>query len=695
MKKMILRNDRVEGGKTIRFLTFDKPDSAANTFDAATLEALEAELEAVETDPAVHAVIFTSAKEHIFIAGADLGLLAKGGSSPEMLETYLRKGQELFNRIAGLTVPTVAAIHGACVGGGYELALACDWRVATDDSHTRIGLPETKLGILPAWGGSTRLPRLVGVPRALDLILGGKTPPARRALRLGLVDEVVPREWLERAALRRVSQGKRRQPGAIKRLFTRAVGAAAARQARPGLEKKTRGHYPAVLKALEVVAHGADEREVYPSLQRERAAVAELISLPESRNLFHVYLLTERARKLARGAEGRTEAAAVIGAGVMGAGIAQWLSAKGVRVLLRDVDAERVGAGMGRIRKLYEEAVRRHALTRQQAREGLDLISPAGFAARPARIPLIIEAATEQLALKRQIFEALDAEADEGALLATNTSALPVGELAQVARRHVGRVVGFHFFNPVHRMPLVELVIPEGTTPEARAEALHWVQRIGKLPVVVADRPGFLVNRVLLPYLLEAARAFAEGLSATEVDEAMLAFGMPMGPLRLADEVGLDVALHVAQTLAAAYPERMQIPPLLPKLVEAGLLGRKVGRGFYLHTGAKGPNPEAEALRGEVGTVPTVGGTRSRMVFRMLDEAARCLEEGVVEAPEDVDFGMVMGTGFPPFRGGPLRHADALGVARVVEEMLALNLKPCSRLCEMAAKGDRFYEDTE
>lgn len=676
---------------------FDRPDSSANTLDLATLHALDDQLKAIETDSTIRAVVFTSAKKSIFIAGADFELLSQGPSSKELLEEYLALGQGVFNRLAALNLPTVAAIHGACLGGGYELALACRYRIATPDKVTRIGLPETRLGIIPAWGGTTRLPRLVGIPRALDLILNGKTPSARQALRYGMVDELAPREWLLRAALKAIRAHKADPKGprnVAANFFHKAVALGVQAKVRSDLMRKTRGNYPAPLKAMEIILEGAGESELSASLARERAAIAELVQQPQARNLFHVFMLQEAAKKQTRECPGpAVEQAAVIGAGVMGAGIAQWLSARGIRVILRDIDREKVAAGVGRIGKLYREGVRRHTFTEREARDGQDRIIPAPEEVPLEHVGLVIEAAVEKLEIKRALFGRLEERVRPGTILATNTSALPVHEIAK-GLSHPERVLGLHFFNPVHRMPLVEVVLPEGVSSEAHDAALRFIGQIGKLPLVVKDTPGFLVNRVLVPYLVEAAEAFESGASASDIDEAMLNFGFPMGPLRLVDEVGLDIALEVAETLARAYPDRMHVPEILRKMVKAGDLGKKAGRGFYLHRkGKTAVNMAAYKMRR---TKEPKGldmkRIQWRMVFQLLDEAARCLEEQVVRTAGEVDFGMIMGTGFPPFRGGPLRYIDQEGAYEIARRMNDVGITPCAMIQDMAAKHQKFYE---
>lgn len=698
-----------DGMGRISLLTFDRPDSSVNILDRATLEELQSILADIEADPTICGLILISAKERTFIAGADLESLQKGRSDTDGLRQYLALGQSVINQLSGMTVPTVAAIHGACIGGGYETALACNYRIATPAAETRIGLPETRLGILPAWGGSTRLPRLIGVPLALDIVLGGKTPCSRNALDYGMIDEIAPREWLLRAAVNAILQ--RRVPksrlGILRNpVVDGAIGLLAGLKTWRELMRHTRGHYPALHKALPIIVRSVLRFDPYPSLGRERAAVLELARSQESGNLMRVYLMHEHARKRKSTVEPEravtpgpeVECVAVIGAGLMGAAIAQWLSAHGLRVILRDVNTARVSAGMTQIFKLYDDAVKRHVLTPREARDGMDRISPA-----PAEVPiglvqLVIEAAVEKLQVKEQIFQRLDSLAPSDAILATNTSALSISKLAERTGRP-GRVVGIHFFNPVHRMQLVEVAIPENAAPDVTARVMGFVRQIGKLAVVVRDTPGFLVNRILLPYLMEAAQAFDSGVSARAIDESMLDFGMPMGPLRLVDEVGVDIAIEVATTLAAAFPDRMTVPPLLTKMLKAGMLGRKSNHGFYSYGRRRAAKPsanwQARELRSADPSLARLSKDKlqARMVYRMLDEAVRCLDDHVVATPEDVDFGLIMGAGFPAFRGGPLRYADALGATRIVKEMEALRLKPCERLCQMAAEGRRFYGD--
>jgi 3-hydroxyacyl-CoA dehydrogenase/enoyl-CoA hydratase/3-hydroxybutyryl-CoA epimerase len=690
----------------ICILTFDRPDSSANVFDRATLEELGRHLDFIGDTAEIKGVVLTSAKNSIFIAGADLHALAN--ASPEDLVNLIGLGQSVFDRLAALSVPTVAVIHGACVGGGYELCLACSYRVASPDRATKIGLPETQLGILPAWGGSTRLPRLVGLPRALDVILGGKTLAAKQALKYGMVDDLVPRERLVEFACRKIlTEGlrlkRRRLPLKILVTSNRLFAGAAALRVESQLIRKTRGHYPALFKALEVVTKGVS-RSIADSLALEHEAILELAQTEECRNLIQIFFMQEHAKKqsyvMGEATRSRRDVqrASVIGAGVMGAGIAQWLSSRGLHVILRDVNAEQVAKGMANITRLYDEGVRRHLFTRFEARAGLDRVFPAATEVPLRKVDLVIEAAVEKMELKKEIFHRLGELSGPDTVLATNTSALSVTEIASSARSPE-RVVGIHFFNPVQRMQLVEVVVGRQTSPEVAQRALGFVQQIGKLPVVVKDSPGFLVNRVLMPYLIEAGHLFEAGARVSDIDEAMLDFGMPMGPLRLIDEVGVDVAHHVALELEGKFKDRMRAPQVLSHMLKAGLFGRKSERGFYLYN-AKTPEPNTGlSLFQEKDWAKDFGSEelQKRMVLLMVNEAARCLEEGIVVEPADVDFAMIMGTGFAPFCGGPLRYADTMGAGKLVDEMKRLadegfiQFAPSDLLKSVALEGKRFY----
>jgi 3-hydroxyacyl-CoA dehydrogenase/enoyl-CoA hydratase/3-hydroxybutyryl-CoA epimerase len=691
------------GSDGIAVLTFDRPKSSANIFDSATLRELDGHLAALEARTDLKGVVLISAKARIFIAGADLNEFA--GVTPEQFGGVVDLGHQVFTRLERLPIPSVAAIHGLALGGGCEVTLACDWRVASLDKATKIGLPETQLGILPAWGGSVRLPRLIGLPAALGLILAGKQVAGIPAQKLGLVDDVAHPEYLLAAAKKLLARGKRPASAPQGLMNSALLRPVVAMKARADVMAKTRGHYPAPLKALEV-CRAALGKSLEEGLALERAAVLELAQGPECRSLMSIFHLQERAKKLsapgaAAGAGRPVKQVAVIGAGVMGAGIAQWTSSRGLPTLMKDVAPEALAKGMQSAGKIYAEAVKRRKLTQAEATAALDRITPVAADVPLTGVDLVIEAAVEKLELKQKIFRSLENLSGPQTILATNTSALSIDAIAG-GLADPARVVGIHFFNPVHRMQLVEIIRGPRTSPAAVDTALQFVKGIGKLPVLVKDSPGFLVNRILVPYMVEAIRLFNEGASAERIDKVMLDFGMPMGPIRLTDEVGLDVAQHVGADLQQRLPKPVPINDTLTQIIAKGWLGKKSGRGFYVFGQKKG---EKEQPNPELGFVQTTGPASTqddatlldRMVLIMINEAVRCLEEGVVDAPEDVDFGMIFGTGWAPFRGGPLRHADTLGAAAIVQRLeklqadLAPYFEPCAKLREMAKTGAKFY----
>ena len=693
------------GDDYICLLTFDRRESGANIFDAVTLDELNEHLDFVENESPLRGLIIASAKKSIFIAGADLRTLLQGARSGEM-RAFIAQGQKVFNRLAELKIPTVAAIHGASAGGGYEVTLACDYRVASDDPATRVGLPETTLGLIPAWGGCTRLPRVIGAEKAADVILKGNLYSVQEALKLGLIDEIAPRDQLVDLAKKKLRDGKRRALAA------------------PKLDREIpppRNHNPAPARALEVIKKGLFA-STQQALAFELDAIVDLGKIESTQNLIRSFFLAEKYKKgTSKTPRERVVHAAVIGAGVMGSGIAQWLSSHGVSVILRDIAREQIDRGLANIEKMYGDAVKRGLMTEEKAKEGRARIVASTAPMELRDVQIVIEAASEKMNVKREVFRELAMEAGSKTIIATNTSALPIGELADVtvSPEHV---IGLHFFNPVSRMKLVEVVVAKETSEETRERSLAFVRQIGKLPVVVRDSPGFLVNRVLFPYLLDAAELFESGLHAEKIDNALLQWGMPMGPLRLIDEIGVDIAVDIGNTLEKAYGRRDHVSAILLWLRDRQMLGRKTGAGFYKYDGkVQTPNDSLtrwrRALHGEPegadGPNPAAAGPdwhrdprlRSneeklthRLIFLMVNEAAGCVEERVVDSPEDADYGMILGTGFAPFRGGPLRFAEHFGLKKIVEAMDRLaqseeKFSPCDILRKHARDATKFYAD--
>lgn len=663
-------------------LTYDRHGSSANIFDEHTFAELEDILDHIEGHAELSGLVVRSAKDKVFIAGADLKHMAKCVHGPatdrDALKELIARGQAVFDRLANLAVPKVAVIHGACLGGGLEMALACDWRVATFDRATKIGLPETQLGILPAWGGSTRLPKLIGLDQALEIAVPGKSVVGKKALALGMVDEVVHREQLDSAARHWLKRGRRMTT--TKAVNLPAVRDVVAAIARKKTREKTRGNYPAQERVIEVMKASLSVSHEQ-SLRNELDAVLDLASTNACRNLLNLYFLQERAKKAPVEFEVTREPVsidkiAVIGAGVMGAGIAQWCAARGSRVILKDLSPDAVAAGMNTVRKRFDEAVKHHVFTRGEADNLVENVTPVVGGVSMKSRQLVIEAAVETMLVKKAIFKELAASTEDSTILATNTSALSISEIAKTIP-HPERVIGMHFFNPVHRMPLVEVVHTEMTDPDVVADAVAFVRSLGKIPVVAKDSPGFVVNRILMPYLIEAGHLFSRHIDAHRIDRVMIEFGMPMGPLRLLDEVGLDVALHVARTLSEAMPGRFTTPEVIERLVELGDLGRKTGRGFYRYDknsrrdGLLDVNPGVLSV---CGNEPETGldydnELRWRLSLLMSNEALLCFEEGVAASPGDIDLAMVMGTGYAPFTGGPLRHCETRGLERTADQL--------------------------
>jgi 3-hydroxyacyl-CoA dehydrogenase / enoyl-CoA hydratase / 3-hydroxybutyryl-CoA epimerase len=697
------------GDDQICLLTFDRPESGANIFDAATLDELNEHLDFVENDVSLRGVIIASAKKSIFIAGADLKTLLQQAQTGD-LRAFIAGGQRILNRLGELEIPTVAAIHGACAGGGYEVTLACDYRVASDDPATRIGLPETTLGLIPAWGGCTRLPRLIGAEKAAQVILKGKLYSAQEASKLGLVDEVATRDQLLDLARKKLRDVKRKMEGGAP-----VTPSADSRDLVPPIMLGN----PAPARALEVIKNGLSA-STQQALAFELDAIVDLGKTESTQNLIRNFFLAEKYKKgSSKAVVPKVVHTAVIGAGVMGSGIAQWLSSRGVTVILRDIAREQIDHGLADIEKTYADAVKRGLMTEEKAKEGRARIVASTAPMELRDVQIVIEAASEKIDIKKEIFRELAMQAGPKTIIATNTSALPVSRLADatVSPEHV---IGLHFFNPVSRMKLVEVVIAKQTSDDTRERTLAFARQIGKLPVLLRDSPGFLVNRVLFPYLLDAAELFESGLDADKIDNALTQWGMPMGPLRLIDEIGVDITVDIGNTLEKAHGRRDHVPTVLLWSRDRGMLGRKTGAGFYkyegktqtpneslvqwrrgLHAdpeGAEGPAIPPDSHR-DPRTLSELNETElaHRLVFLMVNEAARCVEEQVVDSAEDADYGMILGTGFAPFRGGPLRFAEHFGLKKVVAEMEELarreeKFSPCEVLKKHARDGTKFYE---
>jgi len=684
------------GDDGIARIVIDRPNDSVNAIDPPLIAAL---LRAVEQARAAapRGLVLASAKPDQFSGGADLKLLAIWPSPAELSEAS-RVMQRLCNELATLPCTTVAALNGNALAGGFELALACDWRVAADRPDLRVGLPEIQLGLIPAAGGTQRLPRLIGLPRALDMILSSRRLSPRRALRMGVVDEVVLPAVLDRAARERArTSGKRRFAGgatAVERAVTK-VGPArslAFRQARERVLKETRGHYPAPLKTIDAMATGL-AKGITAGFEAEARAFGELATTSVARNLIALFFLGIRQRQAASAGLPAASAptdVAVVGAGLMGSGIAQSAAMAGMSVRLRDVDEAALARGLDAVRSLTEEAGRKGVVDRREARRVAARVTGTTDWSGFARAGLVVEAVFEELALKQRVLAEIEAVVRPDAVIASNTSALPIAQIATGAK-HPERVVGMHFFSPVHRMNLVEVVRHAGADPAAVARVVAAGQALGKTVIVVRDGPGFYTTRAIGAMLGEATRLLGEGARIEDVDRAMTAFGWPIGPFALMDEVGLAVARHAGEAVGSslgAAGERNAVQVL----VDAGLQGKRGGAGFYRYAGKKRvPNERVYEL---LGAHPTAvrEDVAERLTALFVNQAARCLDEEVLRSPAEGDLGAVLGLGFPPFLGGPFRYADARGGA-LRERLADLASRHGERYAPAASltAGRRFY----
>jgi 3-hydroxyacyl-CoA dehydrogenase/enoyl-CoA hydratase/3-hydroxybutyryl-CoA epimerase len=702
MNQRILRQCGDDG---LRILTLAREDGKPNLIDEIFLEELEDALETIDKDREAKGLLIRSSHPSVFLAGADLSQLSRKSSRD--LDRLLSRGQDAFAHLARLSIPTACAIDGACLGGGYEMALACDYRVVSDSSKAVIGLPETSLGLLPGWGGCYRLPRLVGLLGALTIVVSGKPFRPEKARKLGMVDEVVPNELIEPVAKEWLAKGKR---SSGKFFFTNLWPVARFVSWRASREvlARTRDNYPAPLAAIKVLRK-ATFAHLDEAMSLERRAFAGLAKTAAARNLVSYFFLREQAKKVDFSFKSKRlpeiRRVHVIGAGVMGGGIAQWVASRGIDVVLSDLSPDALSDGLRTVDRLLGKARARGILSAVDARAAMDRITPVSEKVPLREGDLVIEAIVERIGAKRSLFADLEKRGGDDVPFASNTSALSIDSMS-VAMTDRGRLGGLHFFNPVHRMELVEVIRGPHTDPAVVESLLGFVRRIGKRAILCKDSPGFLVNRILVPYLVEAAELWMEGWQADMIDKAMLEFGMPMGPMRLIDEIGLDVATHVANELKFRLSHLGSPPDLLDRMVDKGLLGRKSGTGFYFYKGKSSGKPDLNhgltSLRNKTKKSSKKTPKRKdeiidRMILVMVNEAARCLEEGVVDKPEDVDFGMIAGAGWAPFRGGPLRHADSQGLTQIVSRMERLSRKdgnrfrPCGLLLDLARHGECFY----
>jgi 3-hydroxyacyl-CoA dehydrogenase/enoyl-CoA hydratase/3-hydroxybutyryl-CoA epimerase len=701
-------------------LTFDLDGQKVNKLTTAVMTELERLLDDLKQRTNVQALTIRSAKPGIFIAGADIGEIAAIADAAEGT-AKASLGQRVLSKLSALPFPTVAVIDGACLGGGLELALACTYRVASDAPQTSLGLPEVTLGIIPGFGGTQRLPRLVGLRQALKLILSGKPIDAKKAWRTHLVDECCPQALLNdrlHAFVDEVVSGRApsridraRHPSRLRELVVEDNPLAAAvifRAAAHDIMRRTHGLYPAPLKALEVVRRSYT-KSLPEGLDLEAHTFGELVVTDICKNLVGLFYAREHLRKgvIVPGTSGPTiDHAAVVGAGAMGGGIAWALTHAGITTRLKDLDWDAIARGFAAAAEINQQLKRLGKLDDRTSGLHMHRLTGGTDYRGFKHADIVIEAVVEDLDVKRQVFAEIEAHCRTSAVIASNTSTLSIADMAAGMARPE-RFVGMHFFNPVNRMPLIEVVRGPATSDEAVEAVVSLAKKMKKTPVVVQDCPGFLVNRLLLPYLNEALRTVEEGAAPDVVDRELTNYGMPMGPLALVDQVGLDICHKASVVLAGAYGDRMAVSGLLGFLYhEHGLYGRKGDAGFYVYDRRRPRlNPALKGLLAEYRRQRGVDTSQrlrrqtimERTLLAMINEAARALDEGVVSDAEHLDMALILGTGFPPFRGGLLRYADSLGVGAIVPRLRALavahgrRFTPCAPLIEMMHDGQAFY----
>ena len=707
----------------ILVVTIDQPDDPVNKVDRVLGAELDRLLQMIDSDRTIYGVVVISGKKDVFVAGADIEQFLEFKTEHDA-EAASRYGQRLFNLLERTRVPTVAAINGACLGAGLEFALACRYRICTDNPKTILALPEVQLGIIPGAGGTQRLPRLIGVRNALDMILTGKNIRAKKALQMGLVDEMVHPSILLDVAIRRAQElvDRTLKP---KRGVARDLAAAALdanplgralvfKKARDGVLEKTGGHYPAPLAAIDVVRTGLS-RGVERGLQEEARMFGHMAITPQSRELVFLFFATTGLKKDMGVPEPApdpmpVDKVAVLGAGFMGAGITSVAVQQNTLVRLKDMDLAKVGKGLAAVREVLKERLDKKQITRRQFEDMLALaggtIEYSGF----GNVDLVIEAVFEDLAVKHSVLQVVEQLIPSHAVVASNTSTIPITRIAEGMRKRE-RVLGMHFFSPVHKMPLLEVIVTPETSPEATVTAVAYGRKLGKTVIVVNDGPGFYTTRILSAYINEAGRLLDEGVAVDTIDKALVEFGFPVGPITLMDEVGLDVGGKVGLTMLEAFGARMAPGEGVRRVVESGRTGRKGRSGFYLYDGAGkkgGVDPSVYELihAGDRRAIPQAMGPvigiekeeiANRCVLAMVNEAVRCLEEGILRSPRDGDIGAVFGIGFPPFRGGPFRYVDYVGVDEILSRLDTLDgrfperFKPGELLVEMAHSRKRFY----
>ncbi|BDY06130.1 fatty acid oxidation complex subunit alpha FadJ [Ferrimonas sp. YFM] len=698
----------VVGDDKIAVITMDVPGETMNTLRSEFGEEVRHILDFLGSQSDLSGVVFTSGKPDSFIAGADINMLAACETREDVYKLS-RDGHKLLNELAALSVPVVAAINGPCLGGGLELALACDYRVISNSPKTVLGLPEVQLGILPGGGGTQRLPKLVGIAKSLDMMLTGKQLRPKQAVKLGVADEMVPNTVLLEAAKKWVSKGKRkstkpRLKGIEKVLEMTPMGRNVIYdQALKTVMKKTQGNYPAPAKIIECVKASTGNLE--EGLKMEASHFADLVMSPESAALRSIFFATTEMKKETGAGEvkpSKVHKAMVLGGGLMGGGIANVTAVKAkVPVRIKDIGHQGISAALASTWKQLDKKVKRRHLTAADRDKTMNMMTGTVDYSGVKDVDMVVEAVFEDLNLKHQMVKDVEQHCGDETIFASNTSSLPIGQIAEAASRP-DKVIGLHYFSPVEKMPLVEVIAHKGTSSETIATTVAFAKKQGKTPIVVQDCAGFYVNRILAPYMNEAANLVLEGEPIDKLDKALVKFGFPVGPVTLLDEVGIDVGAKISPILEAELGSRFASPPAFAKLLADGRKGRKNAKGFYkFDAKKKGKKPVDESVYKVLGVTPdgrlSDSELAERCVVQMLNEAVRCLDEGIIASARDGDIGAIFGIGFPPFLGGPFRYIDSLGPARLVDLLKGYEARfgdrfaPCERLLSMAAADERFY----
>lgn len=696
----------------VAVITIDDPGKSVNILSRAVLDELEQLLNELDKRKGLAGLVFRSGQPGNFIAGANLKEFVASIDEPaDVVQAFARRGQELFARLARGPYVTVAAIAGICVGGGSELAIWCDRRVMAADDQTSFGFPEVKLGLFPGWGGTARTPRVIGLSNAVELVTGGDPIDPAAALAQGLADLAPPEQLLDAALALVRTESKSKQYLADRARWEGPLPLSETELAFLGatgsayIQGQTKGHYPAPLAALEVMI-GAAGVDVWTACQMEAEGFAQLFGSPINRALLNVFFLRD-ANKKQTGPQGAKasdiKTASVVGAGIMGQGIAAANVKRGIPVSLGDVSAEAVGRGVQGILSEVSYNKKTRGPDVEKALQYMPLVNGTTNDAELAAADVVVEAIYENAEAKQSLFARLEPRLDKHALLCSNTSTIPITELAK-GLKHPDRFCGLHFFNPVRQMPLVEVIRGQKTSDDTVATAVAYAKKLGKSPIIVGDGPGFLVNRVLLPYMNEALLLLEAGASIKAVDRAATSFGMPMGPITLYDTVGLDIALHAGHVMQKAFPGRVVPSKILPAMVEAKRLGQKNGRGFFNYGGKKKDrgeeSPEVTALLAPLCAEPKKFPSEEiadRLFLPMLLEATRLLEDGIIADVRDVDLGLIFGIGFPPFKGGLFFWADAVGPAVILDklkkyESLGERYQPTATLKKVVTEKIKFYE---